>query len=359
MSELLVWKKKMQEFYAKHSVAVDRGTRFVLALVSFLLINQKIGVYKMAASPLVSLGMALIATFLPPIATVLMAAALILVHLYFISIGVMAVCAMIFLVMFIFYCRFTPEKALILLVTPLAFWMNIPYAVPIVCALAFTPVTAVPVAFGTIIHFMLKCVETSSTALASAEGMIGQITLFVKAVFTDKAMWVTLFSFILCVLVVYCVRRREIDHAWKIAIASGAVVNLLVIGCGCTLVNSKVSFVALILGNIVAIAVGIILELFLFSVDYSRSEHLQFEDDEYYYYVKAIPKVSIAAPEKTVKTINERKTTEEDSDEIQRIAHSRSEAGEPVKKKVKKVKKAKTVKKVRKSVDTEGKAEEE
>ena len=52
------------------------------------------------------------------------------------------------------------------------------------------------------------------------------------------------------------------------------------------------------------------LELFLFSVDYARSERLQFEDDEYYYYVKAIPKVSMTTPEKTVKKINERQETE-------------------------------------------------
>lgn len=34
-----------------------------------------------------------------------------------------------------------------------------------------------------------------------------------------------------------------------------------------------------------------------FSVDYARSERLQFEDDEYYYYVKAIPKVAVTTPE--------------------------------------------------------------
>ncbi len=55
---------------------------------------------------------------------------------------------------------------------------------------------------------------------------------------------------------------------------------------------------------------GLVLELFLFSVDYSRSERLQFEDDEYYYYVKAIPKVAMTTPEKTVKKINERQETE-------------------------------------------------
>ena len=32
---------------------------------------------------------------------------------------------------------------------------------------------------------------------------------------------------------------------------------------------------------------------FIFNVDYRKSEYLQFEDDGYYYYVKAIPKISV------------------------------------------------------------------
>ena len=47
------------------------------------------------------------------------------------------------------------------------------------------------------------------------------------------------------------------------------------------------------------------MELVFFSVDYSRTERVQFEDDEYYYYVKAVPKVVVATPEKTVKHITE------------------------------------------------------
>ena len=37
---------------------------------------------------------------------------------------------------------------------------------------------------------------------------------------------------------------------------------------------------------------------------YTKKEYLQFEDDEYYYYVKAVPKMSIAIPEKKVKKIS-------------------------------------------------------
>ena len=40
--------------------------------------------------------------------------------------------------------------------------------------------------------------------------------------------------------------------------------------------------------------------------DSTRTEHLEFEDDEYPYYVKAVPKIGVTVPEKSVKHINEK-----------------------------------------------------
>ena len=45
----------------------------------------------------------------------------------------------------------------------------------------------------------------------------------------------------------------------------------------------------------------------VFGVDYTRTEYVQFEDDDYYYYVKAVPKMTVATPEFKVQKINARK----------------------------------------------------
>ena len=93
------------------------------------------------------------------------------------------------------------------------------------------------------------------------------------------------------------------------------------------------SYGVLIGGNILAILIGLVLEFFLFSVDYSRTEHIQYEDDEYYYYVKAVPKMSVAAPEKMVKRINERRNPDEkESEEIRRRAPKRTDERKNMKK---------------------------
>ena len=61
---------------------------------------------------------------------------------------------------------------------------------------------------------------------------------------------------------------------------------------------------SVLLGSLLAILVAKVLEFFRFCVDYSRTEKVQFEDDEYYYYVKAVPKMTVSVPTKTVKKIN-------------------------------------------------------
>ena len=134
MNDLIVWRDKLQELYAMKSIYIDKAVQFVLALVTFLMINQNIGLMKAVATPVVAVALAVICTFLPPVVTAYVAAGLVIVHLFKLSIGVAVAAALIFVVMFIFYCRFTPKKALLLLVTPVAFMLHVPYVVPVACA---------------------------------------------------------------------------------------------------------------------------------------------------------------------------------------------------------------------------------
>ena len=333
MSELLVLRERIQKIYTSYSIYVDKAAQFILSFVSFYLINQNIGVMKTLTTPVVTVALGVICTFLPPVTVALVAAALILAHLFKLSLGVMAVSAMIFVMMFIFYCRFTPKKALVLLITPIAFMLHIPYVVPVVCGLAMTPVTAVPIAFGTIIYYMILCVKNSAAAISATEGITGQISFFVRTVFQNKELWITVIAFTICIFTVYVVRRLSIDHAWKAAVAAGAVASILVIVIGDIAFDIHTSYGVLIGGNILAILIGLVLEFFLFSVDYSRTEHIQYEDDEYYYYVKAVPKMSVAAPEKMVKRINERRNPDEkESEEIRRRAPKRTDERKNMKK---------------------------
>lgn len=310
MSELLVWREKIQKIYARYSIYIDKAVQFLFAFVTFFAINKNIGVMEKLTSPVIAVGLAVVCTVLPPICTVLAAAALVLVHMFKISLGIMAVSAVIFFVMFAFYCQFTPKRALILLATPIAYMLHIPYVVPVVCGLVFGPVIAIPVVFGTILYYMISFLKNSASAISSADGIMGEITLFTRNIFLNKEMWVACIVAAICVCMVYVIRRLAIEHAWTFAIIAGALLNVIASIVGSVVAGVSVSYGNLLLGNLVAVAVGMVIQFFLFNVDYSRTETMQFEDDEYYYYVKAVPKLTISTPDKVVKHISERNTEE-------------------------------------------------
>ena len=48
---------------------------------------------------------------------------------------------------------------------------------------------------------------------------------------------------------------------------------------------------------------GIIITYIFRDLDYTRVEKVQFEDDDYYYYVTAIPKIKLTKEEEEIKTI--------------------------------------------------------
>ena len=167
---------------------------------------------------------------------------------------------------------------------------------------------------------MVDFVKDSATALrnADADAMINSLMSFTKQVLTSKEMWLMAAAGVVGILVVNLVRTRAVDHAWKIASAAGAAVCVIIAAAGNMALGTGVSYVSIVVSAGLGILVGLVLEFLFFSVDYSRTENIQFEDDEYYYYVKAVPKVGVSAPEKEVKHItgskpqkNEEKSSEE------------------------------------------------
>ena len=87
-----------------------------------------------------------------------------------------------------------------------------------------------------------------------------------------------------------------------------SIIEFVIVLIGSLMLKTDTSLVELIIGSVVSIIISFIIHFFVFSVDYSRTEHTQFEDDEYYYYVKAVPKITVSTPNKKVKKINSKKS---------------------------------------------------
>ncbi|MBQ3163733.1 MAG: hypothetical protein IJC02_04220 [Lachnospiraceae bacterium] len=305
MTKLLVLREQLKRFYGKYEVYITPVLKFVLAFMAFTMINQVIGYMGALNNIAIVLVLALFCSFLPLNLTVVLAAAVALVHLYAFSLECAVVALAVFLLMFILYFRFSPKDAVVVLLTPLFFVFKIPYVVPIAMGLIGTPVSAVSVACGVIVYYVIGYMNESASALNAfdTEGAVEKFRYIIDGVLGNKTMLVVLVAFAATIVIVYFIRRLSIDYAWTIAIITGTLVNILLLLFGDLMFNTNVSIVGLIIGSVISALLVKVLEFFVFNVDYSRTEMVQFEDDEYYYYVKAVPKNTVATPEKRVKTI--------------------------------------------------------
>ena len=304
---LLQARERILQFYSKYDNFCKPALKFLLALVTLILINGSIGYSRSLTNFAVTLVLALVCSFLPVNVIVVMAAGIVLLHLYALSLESVIIIAALFLVMFLLYFRFTPKDAVLLLLTPMSFKLGIPYVVPIAAGLLGTPASVVSAGCGVVVYFMLSYIS-GSAAKTSGEGvdaeLINKFRYLLDDMMFNKQMILYIAAFGVTILCVYFIRRLSKDHSWTIAISAGALLDILVMVVGALYFKLSVSIGGLILGSMVAVGVAFVIKFFVFNVDYSRTERVQFEDDEYYYYVKAIPKNTVKVNDRKVKKIN-------------------------------------------------------
>ncbi len=309
MTTLLVVKQILMTLYSKYEVYITPFLKFILALISLSLINSRLGYMETIDRLTVVLIAALMCSFMPMNFIVVMSALFTMLHLYAFSLECAAVIGVGFLLMFLLYLRFSPKDTLVIVLLPVCFLMKIPYVIPLAMGLVGTPASAVSVACGVIAYYMIHYVTQNVSVIAgmSGEEMVARFRFVIDGLLNNKEMVVTIMAFAITVILVYMIRRLSIDFAWTIAMVSVVVVDIMVLLVGDLMFDTNVPLFGMIFGNIISFMLVLILQFFVFNVDYSRTEKVQFEDDEYYYYVKAVPKVVVSKPEKKVKQINSQK----------------------------------------------------
>lgn len=309
MSSLLEIRENIKKIYGQYEMYITPVLKFLLALLAIIMINSKLGYMDLLNNVFIVLMAAVACAILPWGCVLVLAALFVVGHIYALAMECAAIALAIFAIMFLLYFRFTPKDALLVLLTPICFFLKIPYLIPICAGLVCTPASVVAVGCGVVTHYMIDSVSESAVAMAGAEGEVSStFKLMLEGIIGNTAMIVTLFAFTVAIVVVYIIRKLSIDYSWSVAMFTGAVVDAMILLVGDLLLDTKISIVWLLVGSVLAVLVAKVLQFFVFNVDYSRTEKVQFEDDEYYYYVKAVPKVTVAPAAKTVKKINSSRT---------------------------------------------------
>jgi len=310
MTNLLVIKEQLIKIYARFEAYITPALKFLTMLLTLIIINSSVGFMNKLKNPAIVLIVALLSSFLPLNVMILLAALFIVLHMYALSLECAIVVGLVFLLMFVLYFRFTPKDSIAVLLTPLCFALKIPYVMPLSMGFVGGPLSCISVSCGVVVYYILNYVKNNSEQLSGsddAENAMSGFKYVIDSLIKNETMLLMVVAFSITVILVYMIKRLSMNYSWRIALGAGAIVNLLIVFIGSLSMDADISAVGAILGMLVSVLFVLILQFFIFNVDYSRTEYVQFEDDEYYYYVKAIPKLSLEVPQVKVKRINPQK----------------------------------------------------
>lgn len=292
MNKLLQIKVIITTFISRYEAYLKPIGKLILSLIVFITINSKLGYMQKLNSTAVVLIASLLCSFLPLNFIAILAAVFVVLHMYALSLECAAIVLVLLLVLLLLYFRLAPKDTFAVVLTPILSAMGIPYIMPVAMGLVGGPYSVASVGCGVIISCVLKVINQNAEQLSAmnTEDMAARIRFAIDSILDNKAMILLFIAFAVTVLVVYFVRRLPIPYCWPIAILTGSILDAIIVLIGSVSLDADLSIAGILLGTILAIIVGLVLDFFIFNVDYSGTEKVQFQDDDYYYYVKAVPK---------------------------------------------------------------------
>lgn len=304
MTKLLEIKERIRGFCSKYEVYLVPVIKSILAFITFFMIRSRLGYMTRLNSMTLIIVLALACALLPVNMIVVIAALLVLLHLFSLSLAACLVCFLVLFVLFLLYFRYSPKKGFYAVLTPLAFIFQVPYVMPLVIGLLDdNPISVLAMVSGGIMYYLLGGIAANASAIAEMTEEDSILTKFedvLKQFVNNREMVAMLAILVLAALIVWFIRRLSVDHAWTIAISTGCLLQFVLRFICDMQLKLPGGMLMIFIAVLVSAVIGLLLQFFFFNLDYTRTERVQFEDDEYYYYVKAVPKIYVAGMEKKV-----------------------------------------------------------
>ena len=310
MMGLLVLKERLKEFYGKYDIYINPVFRFLFGLSAMLILDSNLGFMAKLTGPVPVLVTGLVCSFLPYSIISLLITVIMLLHLYSASLEIALIVGVLVFIIILLYSGLQPGDSFLLVLTPMMFFLNIPYVLPILVGLAGSLTAVIPVSLGILMYYILLYIKQNVGALTgtvAAVDITQKYVQLIKSMLSNQTAVVMIAAFVLSIVLVYMIKRLSTDYSWYLAIAAGVIAQLGVIFMGDMMFSITVPMGDMVAGMAVSVVIALVYTFFAFAVDYTRTEYLQYEDDDYYYYVKAVPKIAVTARDVKVQKINTRK----------------------------------------------------
>ena len=276
-----------EKYYSEYGNYIDAAAKFVTALILFMQINGRIGGKSIFGNIFVELILALVCAILPPNVMIVLAFVAALLQFASVSIASLAVGGGVLLAVLLLYFAFASRQAWAMLLTILGLFFHVPCIVPISFGLMGSTMSAAGMAAGTVFYYTLltigklggASVDLAMAKQSTAEKILAELQTMIDTLLSEQEMILMLVVLLAVFAVVFLARRMAMKHAWKVAIAAGTVIYLVLMMAGYMMLHLEIGILWILIGTLISAAVAFLLEQLFFNLDYRKIENLQFEDN--------------------------------------------------------------------------------
>ena len=305
MAQLVYFKEWLTVFYKKYVDVILPVLKLVFAFFA-LHMFQTMFYYNESVNNLwVFLAVSVVQAFLPISFLYYAISILIMINLWKVSMDIFLGFIIFFVICSLAFIRVDRKHAVIIIVTALLFHLKLEYLLPILLGMTSGFGAILPAAAGIITYFLSVYMADVSTLLTtSSSSSFGMgLQRIVNLMLIDKKLLVLLVTFSLIIFMTTLLCHIFYERAWMFAIFVGNIAMVLLLLFGRLIFELDYSIWRLFLEMILGIGCCYIYRFFRGIGDVSRIEKASFEDDEYFYYVKAVPKIKVTQKDRNVTDI--------------------------------------------------------
>ena len=296
LNAMLEFRGRICLIYQKFQFAFDLIFKFLVSFLVILTLNIETGYDMRYATPSLTVALSILCAFTPGGVLALVCIVLTILHVLSVNSVLALFVALFMIVLYAFFLRFTPKHAYIMVAVPVLGAFNIPYTVPLLAGLTTTPATIFPMCCGVFFRYLIQiiknCVQIQvDLAKLNTENLLELVNAIVDNLLASKEMFWFMGVYAAVEVIVFVIRKMKFAFSFEVSIIFGTAVSVL----GHMVIDGKYPLAGgvgkMLWFSIVSGFLVMIVYAFIRVLDYTAVENVQFEDDDYYYYVRAVPKI--------------------------------------------------------------------
>ncbi|MBR3402803.1 MAG: hypothetical protein IKG67_11275 [Parasporobacterium sp.] len=304
-------KNRIDDYYQKHPTLSGLIIKFVLSIVVLFLLRANIGFNPILSNVFFVILFAAVCSFVPIKLMTMALVAYAIVQIFSLSTGLGVLACILFVIMYLIYFRFDERTGYAIVLVPLFCIIRLPFLVPAVLAVTAGVGSVISSLLGLLFYYFIHYMQMNTAVFMGAADNteLTKISMALSGLFSYREMWYTMACVLIAFFAVYYLKKININKSSYMAVSIGTGIYLILILVSNLLCESMTynKLFWIVFGSVLTCILAIVISDLLLPLDYSRTELLEFEDEEYKYFVRAVPKVSVSKKSVKIKRIYARK----------------------------------------------------